>query len=339
MTRVRATALLALLTIAASCAAAAQDSGPPHIHLAFVPLPSAARLDVEKAAGALSEARFLQANIAPDDSPLAPCSLAGAALVAAFVNHLWISLEKDEPLSVPLGTNILGMFDREMKGGKIPRDDPGRAAEMLARVYIWRMWGINTRANTFVARSTQEQCLDLVLSTNQADFERRLSRALGVDDYRHYAAVEYYSPTIPRATALPWLGELGAPSLLTGSAASGDNPLAPCSLVRSLMMSSHVTTLWVSLTEGKIKAPAPDDPTLGRFASALAQGTVPRDDPAQATQITARLFGARMRSAATFIERYLAGSTQQECLDEVFQPGRIRVRLIKEGKFVPPDYY
>ena len=339
MTGGRAAALLALLAIASSCTAAAPDSRPPHIHLAFVPLPSATRLDVEKATAALSEARVLQAKIAPDDSPLAPCSLAGAALVAAFVNHLWISLKNDEPLSVPPGTYILGMFDREMKGGKIPRDDPGRAAEMLARVYIWRMWGINAHANTFVARSTQEQCLDLVLSNNEADFQRQIRRAVETDDYRHYAAVEYYSPTIPGATALPWLGELGAPGLLARSAASGDNPLAPCSLVRSLMMSSNVTALWVSMMEGKIKPPVPDDPTLGRFASALAQGTVPRDDPAQATQITARLFGARMRSASTFIERYLAGATQQECLDEVFQPGRIRVRLIREGKFVPPDYY
>lgn len=337
MTGIRAAALLALLAIVASSMAAAQDSGPQHLHLAFVPLPSAARLDVEKAAAALSDARILQAKIAPDDSPLAPCSLAGAAMVAAFVNNLWTALENDEPLSVPPGTNILRMFDREMKGGKIPRDDPGRAAEMLARVYIWRMWAINMRANTFVARSTQQQCLDLVL-TNLADFQRQLSRSLESEDSRHYAVVEYYSPTIPRATALPWLAELGTAGFLARSAASADNQLAPCSLLRSLMMSSHVSTLWVSVMEGKVKPPAPDDPTIGRFASALAQGTVPRNDPALATQIAARLFGARMRSASAFIERYLAGSTQRECLDEVFQPGRIRVRLIKEGKFVPPDY-
>jgi len=337
MTGVRAAALLALLVIATSWAAAAQDSGPPHLHLAFVPLPSAARLDVEKAAAALGDARVLQAKIAPGDSPLAPCSLAGAAMVAASVNHLWISLEHAEPLSVPPGTSILGMFDSEMKGGKIPRDDPGRAGEMLARVYIWRMWAINMRANSFVARSTQQQCLDLVL-TNPADFQRQLSRNLESEDYRHYAAVEYYSPTIPRATALPWLTELGAPGLLARSAASADNPLAPCSVLRSLMMSSHVSTLWVSMMHGTIKPPTPDDPTLGPFASALTQGTVPRNDPVLATQIAARLFGARMRSASVFIERYLVGSTQRECLDEVFQPGRIRVRLIKEGKFIPPEY-
>jgi len=36
--------------------------------------------------------------------------------------------------------------------------------------------------------------------------------------------------------------------------------------------------------------------------------------------------------------RYLDGSTQQECAEEVFQPGRIRVRPINEGKLVGPGY-
>ena len=80
---------------------------------------------------------------------------------------------------------------------------------------------------------------------------------------------------------------------------------------------------------------APDDPVLGRYASALSEGSLPRSEPGQTMQIAARLFGARMSEGAGLTERYLADSTQRECADEIFQPGLIRVRLIKEGKLPP----
>jgi hypothetical protein len=243
---VRAAALLALPALTGACAPAAPETGSgdttAHAHLAFSPASSIARLDVEASAGTLGDATTLGAGPAPGDGPLAPCSLASAAIIASGVNNFWSALERNEPMLPPPGTNILGKFDRALRERKIPRDNPVEASEILGRLYIWQLWGINAWANTFVARSTQQTCLDFVLS----------------------------------------------------------NP-------------------------------------LGRFASALEEGTVPRDDAGQAMQIAARLFSARMVAASAFTERYLAGSTQQECLDEVFRPGLIRLRLLKEGRVPSPE--
>lgn len=328
---VRAAALLVLVGIASGCALAARGTDP-HVHLTFTPPPSAARLDVEAATVMLKDAAILQARAAPDDSPLAPCSLGGAAIVALNVNALWAGLERDEPRLPPPGTNILGMFDRALRGGKIPREDPAQTSEILARFYIWRLWGINAAANTFVTRLTQQECLDFLLSKTAA--ERELPRILQDPNLvlTHHAVVGHYSSTIPRASVDRWLSDFRDAGLLARSSAATDNSLAPCSVLRTLMISSSLSNLWISILEGTLRPPAANDPTVGRFASVLAQGTVPRSDPSQAIEITARLYGARMLYISAFVEHYLAGSTQRECLDEVFQPGLIRVRLIKEGK-------
>jgi hypothetical protein len=44
-----------------------------------------------------------------------------------------------------------------------------------------------------------------------------------------------------------------------------------------------------------------------------------------------------MVAAFAFSERYLADATQRECVDEIFRPGLIRLRLLKEGKMLPRE--
>jgi hypothetical protein len=225
------------------------------------------------------------------------------------------------------------MFDRELRDRQIPREPPARTAQIVARVYVWNLWSINAWANTFIARSTQQTCLEFVVSSPVV-VEREISRRIGdpaglVDD--HYAAVEHFSPMVLRARVDSWLGELDRAGAMTRPAAWTDNALAPCSVLRSLMMASRVSALWQSMLDGSLRAPAPEDPIVGRYASVLSEGTVPRTDPDQTMQITARLFAVPLTSGATFTERYLAGSTQLDCLREIFQPGSIRARLMKEG--------
>lgn len=330
----RAAALLALLTLAGGCAPAARETtaGPAHAHLAFVAGSPVASLDVEAAVATLTRA-VLGAQPAPGDGPLAPCSLASAALVAMGLNSVWTGIVRGQPSLPPPGSNILGMFDRELRDRQIPREPPARTAEIVARVYVWNLWSINAWANTFIARSTQQTCLDFVVSSPVV-VEREISRRIGgpaglVND--HYAAVEFYSPTVLRPPVDSWLGQLDGAGALARSAAWTDNALAPCSVLRSLMMASRVSALWQSMLDGSLRAPAPDDPIIGRYASVLSEGTVPRTDPDQTMQITARLFAVPLTSGAVFTERYLAGSTQLDCLSEIFQPGSIRARLMKEG--------
>jgi hypothetical protein len=210
---VRAAAHLALLALTGACAPAARETGSgdttAHAHLAFSPASSIARLDVEASARTLGDATTLGAGPAP-------CSLASAAIIASGVNNFWSALERNEPMLPPPGTNILGKFDRALRERKIPRDNPVEASEILGRLYIWQLWGINAWANTFVARSTQQTCLDFVLS-NPTIVERELSRILGDPTklvYTHYAAVEYYSPTALRPAVDTWLRDFGGSGFL-----------------------------------------------------------------------------------------------------------------------------
>jgi hypothetical protein len=48
-------------------------------------------------------------------------------------------------------------------------------------------------------------------------------------------------------------------------------------------------------------------------------------------QIAARLFAVPLTAGVALTERYLEGSTQLDCVNEIFQPGSIRARLMKEG--------
>ena len=331
----RVAALLALLILGGGCAPAARETAPPapsHGHLAFVPGSPVASLDVEAAAASLTPA-VLRTQPASGDGPLAPCSLASAALVAMGVNSVWTGFVRGHPSLPPPGSNILGMFDRELRDRQIPRDPPARAAEIVARAYLWNLWSINTWANTFVARSTQQTCLDFIVS-NPAKVELEISRKLSdpadlVND--HYAAVEHYSPTVVRPSVDAWLRDFDGAGAMARSAAWTDNPLAPCSVLRSLMMAARVSSLWQSMLDGSLSAPKPEDPIIGRYASVLSEGTVPRSDPEQTMQITARLFAVPLTSGPGLTERYLAGSTQLDCVNEIFQPGSIRARLMKEG--------
>lgn len=332
---VRAAALLALLALGGGCAPAARAPAPPaptHGHLAFVAGSPVASLDVEAAAATLSPA-VLPMPPAPADGPLAPCSLAGAALVAMGLNSVWTGIVRGQPSLPPPGSNILGMFDRELRDRQIPREPPARTAEIVARAYLWNLWSINTWANTFVARSTQRSCLDFIVSNPamvELEISRRLSGSAGlVDD--HYAAVEHYSPTVLRPAVDAWLNDFDGAPAMARSAAWTANPLAPCSVLRSLMMASRVSSLWQSMLDGSLRAPAPEDPIVGRYASILSDGTIPRNDPDQTMQITARLFAVPLTAGPVFTERYLAGSTQLDCVNEIFQPGSIRARLMKEG--------
>ena len=331
----RAAALLALLTLSGGCAQAVREpapAGPAHAHLAFVSGSPSAALDVEAATATLTPA-VLRAHPAPGDGPLAPCSLAGAALVSMGLNSVWAGIVRGQPSLPPPGSNILGMFDRDLRDRKIPRERPARTAEIVARAYLWNLWSINTWANTFVARSTQQACLDFVVS-NPTMVEREISRRLGgpaglVND--HYAAVEHYSPTVPRPSVDVWLSDFDGAGAMARSASWTDNPLAPCSVLRSLMMASRLSSLWQSMLEGSLRPPPPEDPIVGRYASVLSEGTVPREDPDQTMQIAARLFAVPLTAGVAFTERYLEGSTQLDCVNEIFQPGSIRARLMKEG--------
>ena len=99
--------------------------------------------------------------------PLAPCALLTAAVSADVLNRMYFGLTRPGGFDFrpPAGTHILGMYDNALAraNGAIPRDDPARAADMLARAVVWRSWGTSAFMNTLLEPLTQGQCVDLLV--------------------------------------------------------------------------------------------------------------------------------------------------------------------------------
>jgi hypothetical protein len=81
---------------------------------------------------------FLDSSSLSTADPLAPCALLSAAGSSAHLNLLWGTLINQGRIDslVPKGTNILGRYDAELAraNGGVPRDDPSKAADIVARI-------------------------------------------------------------------------------------------------------------------------------------------------------------------------------------------------------------
>lgn len=310
------------------------DPKLPHIHLPLIAPDSILATEdaVDKLSILITE-ELLKSKSESSDNPLAPCSLLAAGLKSIQLNAIGYQLQHQGTVPLPPpGTNILGIYDKELKGGRIPREDPGITADIMARLFIWYSGGINARANTLIHDSTQQQCLALLTSDTNTIGSLINGKLLAPDSlvFTHVQAVANYSPTLSKPDAEKFLDELRTRTFQALSSQSTQNPLAPCALLKALRLSTRVNDLWASILTGKINS---NDPLVEKFAQEVKGGTLPRDNPVRAAQIAAQLFGSQIVVADEFTDMLTSESTQQECLSEIFQPGLIRARLVKEGKF------
>lgn len=131
----------------------------PHAHLALVAYPRpvlAGSKEVEAYAKEVKAATFLNSSEESSKNPLAPCALLASGVVSAQLNQIWYGITVKRTIPVPPpNTNILGMFDEDIRGGKVPMDDPGKAAEIVARLFVWYSWAIDVQTNTIIRGMTQ----------------------------------------------------------------------------------------------------------------------------------------------------------------------------------------
>lgn len=275
----------------------------PHAHLLLVGDygPKFAESKVDAYLKAFEDAAFWSSPGVSSNNPLAPCAMVAAKVISVQLNDFWnkIAVERTIPVP-PAGTNILGMFDADIKGGKIPRDDPGKAAEILARLFVWYSWSIDTVANTIIHSTTQEQCLELLLSDPDV-YSAKIQGMKRTDlVYSHSPAVAHYSAILPRDNTERFFKDVRREGFMSLSSKGTDNPAAPCSLLRAFRFAGHLTEFhW------------------------------------KAAEINAQHFARIMVRSDVVSEGLIAQATQEECLNEIFQPGLIRMRLLKEGKLPP----
>ena len=310
-----------------------QDPDHPHIHLSLIPPPAMllrGRGGFDKFAAEIAADGFLGSAGQSSGNLLSPCSLLAAAVVSDRINFVWWKILQGSVPAPPPGTNILGMYDNDLKDGRFPRDDLPKTADILARLFIWHSWGVNARANTLVRGSTQEWCLDTLVSDTSAA-ETRINVKLSAAEWtsEHHEAVSYFSATLPREDSERSLGELRASGLMSLSQKSTQNPLAPCSVLKAMRLASRINDLWGSISARKLRS---SDAVEKRFPQGIRDGAIVKDDPVKTAQIAAYLFGSEIFASHLVTDVLTSESDQRECLNEIFQPGQIRSRLEREGK-------
>lgn len=309
------------------------EVGEPHAHLSLVTYRGSVLAfgNAEPYVNEVKDAAFLNTPGILSDNPLAPCALLAAGVISGQVNLLWykITVERAIPIPPPK-TNLLGRFDEDIKGGKIPMDDPGKAAEIMARLFVWHSWITDAATNTMIHGRTQQQCLELLLSSPDVVAASIDGVQPGDLVFSHSPAVAHYSAMLPRDDSERFFKDVRREGFTSLSSKGTDNPAAPCSLLRAFRLASRLNETWGQILTGTLRDTR--HPMLGKFSGDLKSGAVPRGNKQKAAEITAYLFASEMLQADEVSEGLISQATQQECLNEIFQPGLIRMRLLKEGK-------
>jgi hypothetical protein len=235
------------------------------------------------------------------------------------------------------GTNILGMYDADIARAKgaIPREDPAKAADMVARSVVGRSWGISGMMNTLLSPMTQGQCVEMLVRPallNEAmDTYIRRSRSEKIVT-THAAPVSAYILSVDKSVGQPWLDELLAPGMLAKPASPADNPLAPCALLGMFRLAARLNDAWTrTLPAGRFDIAGRGE--LAPYAEALRK---PLDAAGGGTaELLAAVFDAEIRRANWLTHQLTADATQRECLDEMFAPGGLRQKLMRAGKTLP----
>lgn len=285
----------------------------------------------------LREPGFLDLPAVATADPLAPCALVPAALAANLLNRMFFGLIRPGGFDFkpPRGTNILGMYDVELARGVIPRDDPAKAADMLARSIVWRSWGLSSMLNALMIGKAprQKQCLEfLTRPERNASMLSDVKPADVVDS--HAAPVAAYFLSVDNRQGHLWLSALLSPGRMQEPAAAAGNPLAPCSLLGALRMAARLNESWgAALGAGKFAIG--ESSQLAPYAEALKKGLGNAPADVDAAEVLAAVFDAEIRRSNWLTGQLTAQATQGECLDELFQPGALRQKLLGEGKVLP----
>ena len=95
------------------------------------------------------------------------------------------------------------------------------------------------------------------------------------------------------------------------------------------------------LNDARINAlPAGQPDTAGRIeltpcAQALRQPLAAIDTDLAKAELLAAVFDAKIQRANGLSEQLTADATQRECLDEMFTPSGLRIKLMRAGKSLP----
>jgi len=275
----------AFMVLSAAAATAAQASETisatdGHFHIPFASS-SGANLQpdaIDSLAREVGSPGFLQLKAEDSTNPLAPCALLSAVITGAQVNYLFYELINKSLQTPPFGSNIFGKYDwkQVLWGGGLP-DDPNTAADALARITVYRAWGLNTVLNTHIPGQTQARCLEQLTDPQRLEKRQGAGTAISLE---HQLPVSLFFTSTSKADGHAHLAQLETLEFLAQPASDRSNPLAPCTMLRGLRLGARLNEDWQTVGTGKL--PIPDNALLLNLPSGNGQGsgtTLPAESP------------------------------------------------------------
>ena len=322
---------------------AGKEGTPPHGHVEFALSGSSGAAlgasELDRFIALIGEQDLLLMSATATDSPLAPCALLSAAKAAELANMLFWSARQPHGMGLfypSAGSNILGRYDSDFirAEGTLSRIKPNKAADILARIIVYHSWVLSTKLNALLSSMTQGECLQLL-----AKPEETMERMQALDPSKavltHAAPVSAYLSTYSRETGNVFLAELLKKGFLARTNTSKGNPFSPCAVLSSFRLAARLNDTWNNqLPKGGYDVAS--KPELARYAEDIEGIPLMATPSERMAEVFAAVFSAEILRSNELTTQLTGNATEAQCLEEVFDPGTIRKRLMKEGVELPP---
>ena len=332
----------AAISDAAHAKEAAKEGTPPHGHVEFALSGSpGAALDareLDRFIALIGKQDLLVMSATATDSPLAPCALLSAAKAAELANMLFWSARQPHGMGLfypSAGSNILGRYDADFMRaeGTLSKIEPKKAADILARIIVYHSWVLSTKLNALLSSMTQGECLRL-LANPEKSIERMQALDPGKAVLTHAAPVSAYISTYSPETGNLFMAELLKKGFLARTNTSQSNPFAPCAVLAAFRIAARLNDTWGhQLPKGGYDVAS--NPNLARYAEDIKGIPLMVTPSERMAEVFAAVFSAEILRSNELTTQLTANATEAQCLEEVFDPGTIRKRLMKEGVQLP----
>ena len=321
---------------------AGKDGTPPHGHvdLALSGSPGVALSagELERFIALIGEQDLLVMSATAADNPLSPCALLSAATAAELANILFWAARQPHGMGrfyPPADSNILGHCDSDFihAKGTLSRIKPNKAADILARIVVYQSWMLSTQLNTLLSSMTQGECLQILAKPEKAK-ERMQALDPSKAVLTNAAPVSAYISTYSRETGNLFLAELLKKDFLTRTNTSQSNPFSPCAVLSAFRLAARLNDTWNNqLPKGEFDVA--NKPELAKYAEDIKGIPLMVIPSARMAEVFAAVFSAEILRANELTHQLTGNATEDQCLEEVFDPGTIRKRLMKEGVQLP----
>jgi hypothetical protein len=210
--------------------------------------------------------------------------------------------------------------------GRLP-DDPNTAADALARITVYRAWGLNTVLNTHIPGQTQARCLEQLTDPQRLEKRQGGGTAISLE---HKLPISLFFTSTSKADGHAHLAQLETLEFLAQPASDRSNPW-PLREAARMRLGARLNEDWQTVGAGKLdslttrccstypsgtgRARAPRFPPLSQPAGRAAR--IPaflRSGSPEAATVVARAFGHEIARTGQLTEMLLDASKASQLI-------------------------